>query len=208
AGSQNPFFKLLQKINEAEYALSSYEDKLQDTLNRGRDPDMGERERPQLVALREQLAGLKASATSLKDKNLDLGPSGSRSLLDDPEIRMHVNDLEPTSGDLLDAINGDVRSRIGDAKVFTRYTLWLVFSTSIFGILLLCSLLRLFYAWVFHPIRDLEQGAGRVAQGDFEHRIEVHSGDELEDLVDAFNNMQGRQRDTYRGLCPQGNEPR
>ncbi len=205
AGSQNPFFKLLQRIKDAEDALNSYEDKLQDTLNRGRDPDMGEGERAQLDALRGQLSSLKASAEILKDKNLNLGHSGSDSFMD-PEIKKQVIALEGTSGDLLDAINGDVRRRIGDAKVFTRATLWLVFSTSIFGIVLLCSLLRLFYAWVFYPIRDLEEGAGRVAQGDFEHGIEVHSGDELEDLADAFNNMTGRLRETYRDLARQVNE--
>src|SRR5437899_1802927 len=122
------------------------------------------------------------------------------------EIKKQVIALEGTSGDLLDAINGDVRRRIGDAKVFTRNTLWFVFSTSIFGIILLCSLLRFFYAWVFYPIRDLEEGAGRVAQGDFEHRIEVHSEDELEDLAAAFNNMTGRLRETYRDLARQVNE--
>src|SRR5713226_4383053 len=205
AGSQNPFFKLLQRIKDAEDALNSYEDKLQDTLNRGRDPDMGEGERAQLDALRGQLSSLKASAEVLKDKNLNLGHSGSDSFMD-PEIKKQVIALDGTSGDLLDAINGDVRRRIGDAKVFTRATLWLVFSTSIFGIVLLCSLLRLFYAWVFYPIRDLEEGAGRVAQGDFEHGIEVHSEDELEDLAAAFNNMTGRLRETYRDLARQVNE--
>jgi signal transduction histidine kinase len=205
-GSQNPFFKLLQKIKEAEDALNVYEEKLQDTLNRGRDPDMGVGELPQLEALRGQLSNLKSSAENFKDKNFVLGRDGSHSPMDFEEIKKPVTALESTSTDLLDAINEDVRHRIADAKVFTRATLWLVFSTSIFGILLLCSLLRLFYAWVFHPIRDLEQGAGRVAQGDFEHRIEVHSGDELEDLADAFNNMTGRLRETYRDLARQVNE--
>src|SRR5437899_6856670 len=60
-GSQNPFFKLLQRIKDAEDALNSYEDKLQDTLNRGRDPDMGEGERAQLDALRGQLSSLRES---------------------------------------------------------------------------------------------------------------------------------------------------
>jgi signal transduction histidine kinase len=206
AGSQNPFFKLLQKIQDAEAALNFYEDRLQDTLNRGRDPDMGEGERAQLDALHGQLSTLRASAEDLKDKNQDMGTHGSYSFMEFPEIKKQVNALEGTSHDLLDAINGDVRRRIGEAKVFTRATLWLVFSTSIFGIVLLCSLLRLFYAWVFHPIRDLEAGAGRVAQGDFEHRLEVHSGDELEDLADAFNNMTGRLRETYRDLARQVNE--
>src|SRR5213079_2307091 len=46
----------------------------------------------------------------------------------------------------------------------------------------------------------------RVAQGDFEHRIEVHSGDEMQDLAAAFNDMTARLRDMYRDLAHQVNE--
>jgi signal transduction histidine kinase len=205
AGNQNPAFKLLERIMEADEALKSYEDKLQDTVNRGRDPDGGYEEKTRVEALWHELAALQTETEKAK-QNMDFGPNGSHSLMEFPDIKKHISSLATTSDDLLDAINRDMGNRIQDAKAFTRYTLWLVFSTSIFGILLLCSLLRLFYAWVFHPIRDLEQGAGRVAQGDFEHRIEVHSGDELEDLADAFNNMTGRLRETYRDLARQVNE--
>jgi len=204
--SQNPVFRLLEKIADAEAALKSYENKLEYTLTHGRDPDNGEGELPQLDALRGQLAALRSSAEPFQKKNWDLGRDGSGSIMLLPEIEKNVHDLDRTSNDLLDAINSDVARRISDAKVFTRNTLWFVFSTSIFGIILLCSLLRFFYAWVFYPIRDLEEGAGRVAQGDFEHRIEVHSEDELEDLAAAFNNMTGRLRETYRDLARQVNE--
>ncbi len=201
-GNQNPIFKLLLRVKDAQSALNSYEEKLNDTINRGRDPDKGYEERHQLDALRIELAKLEAAATPLKEKGRDWGTTGSYSFLDFPEIK----NLGVISDDLLEAINRDVARRISDAKVFTRNTLWFVFSTSILGVILLCSLVRFFYGWVFYPIRDLEEGAGRVAQGDFEHRIEVHSEDELEDLAAAFNNMTGRLRETYRDLARQVNE--
>src|SRR5262249_10181217 len=78
--------------------------------------------------------------------------------------------------------------------------------TSVLGILFTAGFVRFFYGWIFYPIRDLEQGAGRVAQGDFEHRIEVHSGDEIEDLAKAFNDMTGRLREMYRDLARHVNE--
>ena len=56
-----------------------------------------------------------------------------------------------------------------------------VISTCIAAVLLMAGLLRFFYRWVCYPIRDLEAGVGRVARGDFEHKIEVHSGDEIEE---------------------------
>ncbi len=39
------------------------------------------------------------------------------------------------------------------------------------------------------PLEALAEGAGALAQGDFEHRVEVNAADELGILVDAFNRM-------------------
>src|SRR6202035_4125732 len=82
----------------------------------------------------------------------------------------------------------------------------IVMSTSVVAVLLMAGLLRFFYRSVANPIRDLERGVGRVAKGDFEYRIEVHSGDEIEDLAQAFNDMTARLRDMYRDLAQQVNE--
>ncbi len=50
------------------------------------------------------------------------------------------------------------------------------------------------------PITALRSGARRLGEGDFDHRIEVKTGDELEELASQFNNMAGRLRETYAGL--------
>src|SRR5262249_58662196 len=82
-----------------------------------------------------------------------------------------------------------------------QVTLWISVPASIAGLLLVCGLGRSFYAWVFYPIHDLEEGVNRVARGDFEHRIEVHSGDEMEDLGEAFNDMMSRLHALYSDLA-------
>jgi class 3 adenylate cyclase len=41
------------------------------------------------------------------------------------------------------------------------------------------------------PIRLLQQGTERVGAGDFDHRIELSSGDELQRLAESFNTMAG-----------------
>jgi signal transduction histidine kinase len=206
AGNQNIVFKLQDRIRDVEGALDDYEAELRNTIVKGRDPENGSEEKIQLDALRVEIAKLKTGANRLSQNGQEMGPAGSHSFMEFPQIKNPIAALDSTANDLLDAINQDVERRIKDAKVFTRNTLWFVFSTSISGVILLCSMLRFFYAWVFYPIRDLEEGAGRVAQGDFEHRIEVHSQDELEDLAAAFNNMTGRLRETYRDLARQVNE--
>jgi class 3 adenylate cyclase/HAMP domain-containing protein len=50
------------------------------------------------------------------------------------------------------------------------------------------------------PITALRTGARRLGAGDFGHRIDVHTKDELEELADQFNSMAGKLHETYSGL--------
>jgi class 3 adenylate cyclase/HAMP domain-containing protein len=50
------------------------------------------------------------------------------------------------------------------------------------------------------PITALRAGARRLGAGDFGHRIEVETKDELQELADQFNSMAGQLKETYAGL--------
>jgi HAMP domain-containing protein len=50
------------------------------------------------------------------------------------------------------------------------------------------------------PIRALATGAARIGGGDFDHRIEVSSGDEVQTLADSFNEMGARLKESYATL--------
>ena len=50
------------------------------------------------------------------------------------------------------------------------------------------------------PITALRAGARRLGAGDFGHRIEVKTADELEELADQFNSMAGQLAETYSDL--------
>jgi class 3 adenylate cyclase/HAMP domain-containing protein len=50
------------------------------------------------------------------------------------------------------------------------------------------------------PITALRAGARRLGAGDFSHRIDVHTADELEELAGQFNSMAGQLAETYSGL--------
>ena len=50
------------------------------------------------------------------------------------------------------------------------------------------------------PIEELRRGAQRFGAGDLAHRIEVASGDELEELATQFNAMGEQLRETYASL--------
>src|SRR5467141_3721275 len=50
------------------------------------------------------------------------------------------------------------------------------------------------------PIRALDTGAARIGAGALDHRIVVHTGDELEELAERFNAMAGDLQSSYADL--------
>jgi putative nucleotidyltransferase with HDIG domain len=51
------------------------------------------------------------------------------------------------------------------------------------------------------PLDRLTEGTRRIAKKDFSSKVEVDSGDEFEDLADAFNSMSDRLRRQFRALA-------
>jgi two-component system, NtrC family, sensor kinase len=195
------------KIELAKQALARYKERLQDTVNRGRDPENGyrptiiiEKINDRFILLERALDGVGQEGT-FPNRGTDPG-----SVRDVPEVISALAALQESSNELQSAIYEDMFRRLEIAHDDHKWSVWIVLTTSIVGVLMMTGLLRFFYTWVFFPVRDLEKGAGRVAQGDFEHRIDVHSGDEMEELAAAFNNMTGRLREMYRDLARQVNE--
>jgi signal transduction histidine kinase len=50
------------------------------------------------------------------------------------------------------------------------------------------------------PIRALREGAEAIGAGKLDQKIEVRTGDELQDLAEQFNRMAGELRESYAGL--------
>jgi methyl-accepting chemotaxis protein len=105
-----------------------------------------------------------------------------------------------------DKIHDDLDHSINDSRRHYQISLWIIVPSSGIGLLLMAGLLHSFYGWIFYPIRDLEAGVSLLAKGDFNHRIEVKSGDEMESLGQAFNEMTRRLRELYTDLARQVNE--
>lgn len=54
------------------------------------------------------------------------------------------------------------------------------------------------------PIRKLAEGTREVAQGNLDHRVDVHSGDEVGLLVESFNSMTERLKNSQEQLRQEG----
>jgi len=78
-----------------------------------------------------------------------------------------------------------------------RVIVWL---SALAVLAMLIALAVLFNRWVLYPIRLLQRGVRRVARGSFDYSIDLTTGDEMEALAEAFNDMTARLRVTYEDL--------
>lgn len=94
----------------------------------------------------------------------------------------------PADRRILGVIDADMSLETVDAQL-ARQQRQLVASTA--GAVVLVSLVSVLFVWlVLHkPIRELTRGTQRVAQGQLDFRLPVHSNDEIGTLAASFNKM-------------------
>src|SRR5207247_1957418 len=81
-----------------------------------------------------------------------------------------------------------------------RWSIIRTIGLALFGVLLSVLASLLLARRMVRPIRALTEGAGRIGSGDLGHRLEVHTGDEIETLAEQFNRMTGQLRESYANL--------
>jgi signal transduction histidine kinase len=185
-----------ERLTRVEEALADYRSRLNRTLLRGRDPDDGRMELKLLEKIDRQLKELLELPP---DRYWDDDPAWPL----DPELRREsaanrqrfregVASLSSLVGSLSEPTSRDMIALAKEAR--SRYTtnLWIAWFTGVFVTILLLVLGRLSYKWIFRPIRQLHSSVQRVGQGDLTHRIELNTGDEMQELAEEFNRMTAR----------------
>lgn len=76
----------------------------------------------------------------------------------------------------------------------------IVWTAALMVLAMLCGLTALFHRWVLYPVRLLQRGVRRVARGAFDYKIDLKTGDEMQALAEAFNDMTARLSITYADL--------
>ena len=98
-----------------------------------------------------------------------------------------------------------VQQTLDEAQDLNRRGFWLDIGSGAIAVLFFLGLIVYGYVWVFSPLRKLHQGALRVAQGDFNYRLQFTRQDEMKELADAFNSMTSRfqeiRGDLDRQVC-------
>ncbi len=196
---------LFDRIAPVKSALAEFNKKLEEIVDMGRFPDKGKKESGQLDAIAKNLIKLETLLTTVKPS---VHFDGGHADLLEPQtpIAISIKGLNTDVTDLIGSITDELSRSVQKTRADARKSILLLLSTGGLAVLLMAGLLRFFYRWVAQPIRDLEMGVSRVARGDFEHRIEIKSGDEIEDLAHAYNEMTGKLRAMYQNLAEQVNE--
>ncbi len=200
--AQDVLPELRDKIRKAKVQLNEYHQRLTATIAARRDPDGGYKELHKVRALRDAFDRLQAAVAKADVPNIS-NRQGEELM---QPVREAKAELVRTAGDLIGDINKGLHERIAASKRNNTVSLAILVSTASLAMVLVLIFGRTFYRWIATPIRDLETGVSRIAKGDFEHRLDIRSGDEMEDLAQAFNTMGSRLRDIYRDLHNQVNE--
>lgn len=195
--------RIRERLQRARQVFQAYKDRFQDTVNRGRDPDPYPDTR--LTQDIDQTLDKLDTAINRVFSRVD-EVTNTRPLSEDPQVREHHTKLMKLIDELRSEIASDMNRKISRAKQNHEQSMALVITAVIIALILLTTLVYLFSASVFRPIKKLQAGVQRVAAGDFEHPIELQSGDELEELATAFNLMTRQLHEIYKDLERQVSE--
>jgi signal transduction histidine kinase len=193
------------QLAAAREALAAYEPRYYESGARERDLLHGGHEAHLINDLKIAFAVLDDAIAAFRAPSV-LRPGEGGGLLFSPAVQQGITKLDNLSGQLRTNIAEDLFERIAGARKEHRRSLTVVLATSALGVVLMAGLLRFFYNWVFHPIRDLQASVARVARGDFSQPIILNSQDELQELAEAFNDMTAKLRATYDELSRQVSE--
>ena len=103
-----------------------------------------------------------------------------------------LRELQRLSGQLLINFQDAFREVTDEARAEYRALIILTWVTSVTTALMLALFVRLFYQWIFLPLRVLIDGSRRVALGEFHYRIHLEAHDEMSELAGAMNDMTSR----------------
>jgi signal transduction histidine kinase len=120
----------------------------------------------------------------------------------DPEsmFQARLDRLNDSAADLPDKLHRDFLTVLANSKKQYQSSRIIVWTSAFAVLVMLFGLAALFHRWVLYPVRLLQRGVRRVARGQFDYRIELATGDEMQALAEAFNDMTTRLSATYADL--------
>ncbi len=194
----------VERVGLVERALAEYRSRLRRTMQHGRDPDGGQAELKLLAEIERQLGELKQMPPFPyweDDDAAQLDMAVREQLAADRRrFRSHVAGLSSLVGSLPEPTTKDMTALVDDARATYTVAMWIASCTGLLVVVMLLVLSRLTYHWIFLPVRQLHASVRRVGRGDLSHRVQLRTGDEMEELAVAFNDMTARVEQTCHNL--------
>jgi signal transduction histidine kinase len=201
------------QVRQARRALDTYYQVLERNWSRGNRADDGRDEFGLAFLLDDDLAAVLHDLDSATRAE-PLFPRTKIFLRRHPEVQRKV--LNPPAGttmqqarldrihdsavDLPDKLHRDLLAVLDASKHQYQSSRIIVWTSALTVLAMLFALAALFHRWVLYPVRLLQRGVRRVAFGQFDYRIELKTGDEMQALAEAFNDMTTRLSATYADL--------
>jgi len=139
-------------------------------------------------------------------KNLALISSDDDWTMDNTKVQQLYQELHALN-QLADNLPAHLQQRMhqfaGQVRVQYRILIILTWITSILAVVALFQVIRLFNKWLLRPFQILITGSRRVAGGDFDHRIELNTHDEVSELAVAMNEMTANFQEIHDELDQQ-----
>jgi signal transduction histidine kinase len=199
--------RLLEKgVKDARRALVAYHTELRKNTTRGNRADDGRDELGLAFLIDCDLTAILAELepTSMAHPML---PGTSVYLGRHPEIRQaaigrnaRIEQLKLRVMELPDKLHHDFYQVLLVSQKQYQASRVIVWTSALMVLAMLIGLAALFHRWVLYPVRLLQRGVRRVARGAFDYKIELATGDEMQGLAEAFNDMTARLSVTYADL--------
>ncbi len=194
-----------EAARDARKALSDYYDQLKQNAMRRNRVDEGLSERRLAFGIDHDLAAILNRLDPTEHAQATL-PGTAAWLASTPKMAVDVPTAQRVERlfhhglELIKKLHGDVFSITQTSRRQYEAGRVIVWISALAVFAMLIALAVLFNRWVLYPMRLLQRGVKRVARGSFDYSIDLRTGDEMQALAEAFNDMTARLRVTYEDL--------
>ncbi len=108
------------------------------------------------------------------------------------ELSSELEHLNALAGDLPKCLQQRMQGVRDQVTAKYRTFIVLTWVTTVLTAVIVLLLVRVFYVWIIRPLGVLIAASRRVAAGDFGHRIQLQTDDEMAELASAMNAMTDR----------------
>jgi two-component system NtrC family sensor kinase len=187
----------LGRLNIIDESVARFRASLERAVSGGIEAGDVSRQFAELDLLNALVAAVRSEA---KGDSLNGDPAHERNFFLTPRVNQHFIDVHDALRRLAGHLHLSVQTHVEVDRANYRTSMGIVYSTSVLVVALLCVLVWLGYRAIFHPIRALHRSVVKLAARQFDSRVKLDSGDEMQELGESFNDMADKLQAVYRDL--------